>query len=195
MNEAIKKHREELESEMEQLQEVREDVLLVKADINLAGLSKLLSTLKDGIEELNENDQKKEYYDKGLCGALKSTVTELVSAFSKIKQPVINVAAPSIDFSQLKSIASDISGQNKVLVNLIERLNSTNDNGELYRLVTAMIGRQNAFIEKGFQAANYTDELKRIGDGLNKNPIEYAGKITKRTHDRLIDEFSIKPKA
>ena len=195
MKDKIKEEIKALEQQAEELSNLREDVFNVKSDMTITAVGILLKKLDAGIEDLLVTTQEKDnYYDKDLCKTLKETTKELVDAFSKIQPPKVTVNSPvNIDLKPIQSIANDISkGQNDILT-LLNKLNNGDKSGELYRLITAMIGRQDAIIEKAFQVVNYSPELKSIAEAINKKN-SYVGEITQRNGNGFIHTFEIKPK-
>ena len=143
MKDKIKEEIKALEQQAEEISNLREDVFNVKSDMTITAVGILLKKLDAGIEDLLVTTQEKDnYYDKDLCKTLKETTKELVDAFSKIQPPKVTVNSPvNIDLKPIQSIANDISkGQNDILT-LLNKLNNGDKSGELYRLITAMIGR------------------------------------------------------
>jgi len=195
MKEKISEEIKKLQEEAEELSELREGVFNVKADMTVTAVGLLLEKLNDGIESLVvASVEKDNYYDKELCNTLKETTKELVTAFSKIQPPQVKVTPNiNVDLNPLKNAFTDISkGQNEI-ISLLKRVDDGDKSGELTRLITAMIGRQNAIIEKGNNVIDHTPQLKAIADALN-NKKGYNGKILKRDNFGRLDTFEITPK-
>lgn len=170
----IKKQIEELTEQAEALAEVREDVLVMNQEITAKVMVALFEKLSEAIDELMEGIAKKETakdFGDVLKAALSTTLSETVTQiFSSYKpgdfKPTINV-----DLKPIQQTFADISKQNDAIASLLNKL-LAGDGGksdELHKLITAMIGRQNVFLEKGMKQFDYTKELKAISDNLNKN--------------------------
>jgi len=194
MKDKISEEIRKLQDQAEELSELREGVFNVKADMTVTAVGKLLESLDEGIDKLVVAAVDKDnYYDKELCNTLKETTKELVTAFSKIQPPQVKVTPTiNVDLNPLRNAFTEISkGQNEI-ISLLKRKDS-DDSPELTRLITAMIGKQNAIIEKGNQVVDYSPQLKSIAEAINKKNA-YEGEITKRNTNGFIQNFEIKAK-
>jgi len=194
MKEKLSEEIKKLQEQAEELTELREDVFNAKADITVTAVGTLLERLNSGMEDLTNAALKKDnYYDKELCNTLKETTKELVTAFSKIQPPQVKVTPNiNVDLNPLKNAFTEISkGQNEI-ISLLKRVDDGDKSGELTRLITAMIGRQNAIIEKGNNVIDHTPQLKAIADAL-ANKTSWKGKV-QRNMQGFVDTFEITPK-
>jgi len=195
MKDKISEEIRKLQDQAEELSELREGVFNVKADMTVTAVGKLLESLDEGIDKLVVAAVDKDnYYDKELCNTLKETTKELVTAFSKIQPPQVKVTPTiNVDLNPLRNAFTEISkGQNEI-ISLLKRKDDGDESPELMRLVMAMIGKQNAIIEKGNQVIDYNPGLKSIAEAINKKN-SYEGEITKRNINGFIQNFEIKAK-
>ena len=193
---ALTKYKDDLEEKAEEVAEIREDILQMQSDITIGSVISLMNKLDTSIGEFLEDSVKKKYYDETLGGTIKSTIKELVSAFSKIKAPEVNVSPNiSMDLSPLQASIDNMTGTTKKLSGLIEKMNNGDKSDELYRLIVAMINKQNIFTEKAVSQIDYSIPLQSISDALNKEKSEVAwkGEILERDFKDRIKTWSIKP--
>lgn len=158
---ALQKQIKTFQEEAEEYSEAREDALNAKTDFSVAAIGALMEKLTDGIDDLAKSRIDS---DKELCSTLKDTITNLATAFSKLKSPTVNVEAPniSVDLSPIKLIADNISSQNKSLLGLVDKINNGNKSDELYKLVVALVDKQNTFLSTALKQVDYTDKLTQL---------------------------------
>lgn len=156
--------------EVQLFQEAKSKMELAKRRQDAAILQQIVEPLAEAIEELSDSikDAKnteplpeQNYFDKDLGKNVIEAIDKVFNVISKIKFP----EQKAIDFAPLNTIATEIKKGND---NILELLNKPNQSEELYRLITAMVGKQNIFLEKGFEQINYSKELTAITDAINK---------------------------
>lgn len=129
-------------------------------------LSTSINSLMSFFEKLGTNNP--EYYDKKLGENVSGAIQKLSTAISNFKQ-----AEVKIDLSPITAIAQEIKRGNDSILDLIKQSNSGNTSGELFRMITAMVGKQNAFIEKGFIQIDYSSKIDSLIQAVgSKNNIE-----------------------
>lgn len=124
-------------------------------------MSELTDVIKLSIDKEKEPD-KSEYFDKDFNAKILKSLDNVFKVISNFKQSDIK-----IDLSPITSIATEIKKGNDSITDLVKQLNSGNTTGELFRMITAMIGKQNAFIEKGFSQIDYSEKLDAITNALS----------------------------
>lgn len=177
-------------SEIETLQAVQSKLELAKRRQDISVIQQIVEPLAEAIEELTETIQAAksevskevpDYFDKDFNKNISASVTKIAGFLSQFKQDI------NIDLSPINSIATEIKKQNEAIISLLNKSNS-NQSDELYRLITAMVNKNNAFIEKGFQVADYSKQLQSISDALtNKedNRVERLTIIYNQNGDRI----------
>lgn len=193
MNE-LAKRKKDLEAEFEEVMEMEDDAINTRSTMTIAAVAKLLNILSDQATDMAEIAKEKKYYDENLSSTLQETVSQLITAFSKIQAPTINVS-PNLkfDITPLQTITEKISGQNTVLINLISKFNN-GQNENLLKLITSLVERQINFLDTGFKQIDITKELGEIKTAINNRPVEIKSTVTKRSSDnlRLIEEITSK---
>lgn len=193
MNE-LAKRKKDLEAEFEEVMEMEDDAINTRSTMTIAAVAKLLNILSEQSTDMAEVASKAQYYDPNLTASLQSTVSQLVTAFSKIQAPTINVS-PNLkfDITPLQTITEKISGQNTVLINLISKFNN-GQNENLLKLITSLVERQINFLDTGFKQIDITKELGEIKTAINNRPVEIKSTVTKRSNDnlRIIEEITSK---
>lgn len=104
-----------------------------------------------------------EKYDKELAKGISDGFKKLTSTIEKFKE---------IDLSPVVSIASDISKQNKSILDLLGRLVNNDGNGEIMKALAAMTSRSNELIESALKKTDYSEQLNNIAQALKKEEKE-----------------------
>lgn len=153
--------------ELETLQAVQSKIELAKRKQDISVFQQIVEPLAEAIEELveavksgKEALKQPDYFDKDFNKNISASINKIVGFLTQFKQDI------NIDLSPINSIATEIKKQNEAILTLLNK----SDNGqtdEIYRLVSALIGKQNIFLEKSNQA-DYSTQLQSISDALNK---------------------------
>lgn len=142
-----------------ELEKRRKDVAILKQV--LEPIEEAMSELKDALENSIKIEKKEQvYFDKDFNSSLVTSLDKLLSLIKSFKQPEFK-----IDLSPITSIASEIKKGNDSIMELLSRPNQSD---ELYRMISAMVGRQNAFIEKGFTQVDYSAKFDALAEAINK---------------------------
>lgn len=130
-------------------------------------LSTSINSLMSFFEKLGTNNP--EYYDKKLGENVSGAIQKISTAITNFKQ----AEQKPIDFSPIISVVQEMKRGTDTLIDLIKQANSGNTSGELFRMITALVGKQNAFIEKGFSQIDYSSKIDSLIQAVgNKNNIE-----------------------
>jgi len=95
----------------------------------------------------------------------------------------------------IQDIAANIKKQNDSLIGLITKIASRDDkevNNQLYGMITAMVAKNNGFIEQ-FKGADYTKSIDGVSEAIAKRPVAYEVEVTKRSMAGFIETAIIKP--
>lgn len=178
---AVKDEITNLMEEAEQLSDVKEDLFNVKSDLNIKAVGMLLQQLVKTNDELTEISANKEYYDKDLCKTLNETVSQLVSAFSKIKAPTVTVNPNiSVDLKPLQSSIDNVASTNKTLIDLISKISNGDKSNELYKLIISMVNQNNSFTGKAVEQISYKEDMAKLIEAINNSrPVVEKLKIVK----------------
>lgn len=190
----LAKRKQDLDAEFAEVMEMEDDAVNTRSTMTIAAVAKLLNILNDNVTDMAEIATKSQYYDPNLTASLQSTVSQLVSAFSQIQAPVINVTPQvKFDLSLLQPSLNKLGDQNNTLINLISKYNN-NQNDNLLKLITSLVERQINFLDTGFKQIDITKELTEIKQAINNRPIEIKSTVTKRSNDnlRLVEEITSK---
>ena len=131
-----------------------EDIKVIRDE-----MSDMTETLSKSIDALG----KAEKYDKELAKGVSEGFKKLTSVIEKFK---------AIDLVPVVNIASDISKQNKSILDLLGRLINNDGNGEIMKALTAMTSRSNELIESALKKTDYSEQLKDIAQALKKEEKE-----------------------
>ena len=131
-----------------------EDIKVIRDE-----MSDMTETLSKSIDALG----KAEKYDKELAKGISEGFKKLTSVIEKFK---------AIDLVPVVNIASDISKQNKSILDLLGRLINNDGNGEIMKALTAMTSRSNELIESALKKTDYSEQLKDIAQALKKEEKE-----------------------
>lgn len=167
------------QAKLEEAQKVRD----------IAAFEKIVDPLTESIEELTDilkavnkdkkNPEKQDYFDKELSKNLVGAIDKVFKLLQGFKQQNI-----SIDLSPINAIAAEIKNQNTAILSLLNKSNN-NQSDELCRMVQALIGKQNVFLEKSSQA-DYSAQLQAISEKLGKdNRVEKLTVIYNPSGDRI----------
>lgn len=194
MNDLIKR-KKDIEEEFDELIEMENDLNNTKSNITISTIGVLLKKFNSSIGELLEVFANKDNYDAKLKDAVESAIGQVADKFSQIQPPTINVAAPQLkfDIQPLQTIATKISEQNGTLINLINKFNN-NQNEGLYRLISSLVEKQNAFLEKEVKQFDYTKQLNAIETSLSKKTTEWEATVKSRDSLGGIEKLIIKSK-
>lgn len=203
MSNKLEKHIEGVMEKVAEAAEVNAALDRENLEVTAKVLAGLLEKLNSTVDELlDKNGSKKniEYYDKSLAENLKGALKEAVTEFAKIKAPQVTVNPNiSVDLSQIKSIASVITEQNAALMGLVKKIGEGDNSQELYRLIVAMVGKNNAFLDKGIKQVNYTEDINKIVGEINvigqtlSTPKSWEATITKRDWKDRVEKIIFKP--
>lgn len=184
--------------ESERFAEAEEGLLNAKVDVTLKSISILLTELKEGFNTLFQGMAETEHFDKRLGENLTKTISEAISAFTKVNHEIKFAPNISMDFKPLEAELSRSTAQSKSLYGLIEKFsNGTGKQEELFRLIMLLGEKQNNAFEKISNMADIRPQLASINETLNKpKATKWKGKVTKRLENNgvlngLIDEFEI----
>lgn len=131
-------------------------------------MNELTDIIKQSVDKETKEPEKQEYFDKDFG---KNVILAIDKVFNLIKG--FKQADVKIDLSPITAIAQEIKRGNDSILDLIKQSNSGNISGELFRMFTAMIGKQNALIEKGFIQIDYSSKIDSLIQAVgNKNNIE-----------------------
>lgn len=190
----LAKRKQDLDAEFAEVMEMEDDAVNTRSTMTIAAVAKLLNILNENVTDMAAIANNTQYYDPNLTASLQSTVSQLVSAFSQIQAPVINVTPQlKFDLSLLQPALNKLGDQNNTLINLISKYNN-NQNDNLLKLITSLVERQINFLDTGFKQIDITKELTEIKQAINNRPIEIKSTVTKRSNDnlRLVEEITSK---
>ena len=122
-------------------------------------ISDMAEVISKSIVKLGESEKHDKELTKEVCDGFK----KLTSTIDKFK---------AVDLSPVVSIASDISKQNKSILDLLGRLINNDGNGEIMKALTAMTSRSNELIESALKKTDYSEQLKDIAQALKKEEKE-----------------------
>ena len=131
-----------------------DDIKMIRDEIG-----DMADSLCKSIDKLGEGEK----YDKELSKGISEGFKKLTSVIEKFK---------AIDLSPVVTIASDISKQNKSILDLLGRLVNNDGNGEIMKALTAMTSRSNELIESALKKTDYSEQLKDIAQALKKEEKE-----------------------
>jgi hypothetical protein len=132
-----------------------EDVIKVIRD----EMSDMAEVISKSINKLGEAEKHDKPLTKEICDGFK----KLTSVIEKFK---------AIDLVPVVNIASDISKQNKSILDLLGRLVNNDGNGEIVKALTAMTSRSNDLIESALKKTDYSEQLNNIANALKKEEKE-----------------------
>lgn len=131
-------------------------------------MTELKEVIQKSVDKETKEPEKQEYFDKDFNAKLITSLNKVFDIIKNLKQSEVK-----IDLSPITGIAQEIKRGNDSIIDLIKQSNSGNTTGELFRMITAMVGKQNAFIEKGFSQVNYSDKIDSLIKAVgNKNNID-----------------------
>lgn len=167
---------------------VNKDILKPNPQSELTDISDELKyireDLSEGLEKLAGVQQKSQYFDPELTGAIKEIIEKAVEQLGKI---VIQAPAITIDMKAVEKIALSISSQNENILKLIGELpKNSNDSQyqELLKSVVTMINSSNEFFSKEIKHFDYTESLNKLVEANKRPVIEYI-KIERDNSERL----------
>ena len=157
-----------------------EDVIKVIRD----EMSDMTDTISKSIDALGKAEKHDKALTKEVCDGFK----KLTSVIEKFK---------AIDLLPVVNIASDISKQNKSILDLLGRLVNNDGNGEIVKALTAMTSRSNDLIESALKRPDNSEaiiglitELKAARE--SKREVEYFKLV--RTQGGIVDRVVIEYK-
>lgn len=166
-----------MSDELAIIQREQEKMEVKKRKADVAILQQVLEPIEEAMMELKDviqlsikeaKPEKAEHFDKDFNTKLLKSLDKVFSLISNFKQSEVK-----IDLSPITAIATEIKKGNDTITDLIRQSNSGNTTGELFRMITAMVGKQNAFIEKGFSQIDYSAKIDSLIQAVsNKNNIE-----------------------
>lgn len=188
---SVKNQIDELLDEANELAEVKEDLFNAKADMTIKAVGILLEKLNDHFTDMAEIAANQKYYDENIGATIKSDIQTLITTFSQIKTPEVKFEPKiNVDFRPLQNIADKISESNQTIISLLNKFN-TNPNEELQKLIVAMVGKNNAFLDKTFEKYDYTKQLQSIAEGMNKKNDRVEKIVFNRDRSNLITDGTV----
>lgn len=142
-------------------------MVLEPVEEKLEGVSESIGTLIAFFNKVTSGNV--EYFDKGLNKGISDSIDKLINAIKGFKQ----AEQKPFDLAPIISIGQELKRGTDAMIDLIKQSNSGNTSGELFRMITAMVGKQNAFIEKGFSQIDYSSKIDSLIQAVgSKNNIE-----------------------
>lgn len=182
---------EELEEQNEKLASVKEDNFNLKIDILGSAFGMLMEKIFKTVDDWVTVNSEKVDESKGLAAQIKESVGKALEAIAEQKPPTIQFSPQvKVDLKELQPITTEISRQNDTVIKLLNKLTS-GDGGkseELQKLIIAMIGKQNNFLDKVFTQNDYTKQLETISEGVNKKNDRIEKLVAKRGDYNLLTE-------
>jgi hypothetical protein len=169
--------------ELVELENLKADLSDKKVSFTPHALGLLMQTIRDGIEEMCDNQREQKNYDDTLGKQIGEAVEKAITNFTKLppqKAPVVNISSPqvNVDLKPLQSIASDITQQNKNLILALEKNNSSDL--EMCRLMSLMIQKQNTIIESMVSLLNKPEEVEK------ERPLVDKLTVTKDQYGKMV---------
>lgn len=181
-------------TELQTLEGLKTELEFKKRKQDISAIQQMIEPLAEAIEELTSviTEVKNsavpvvpDYFDKELNKNLTGSIEKVAGAFQKFKQTI------NVDLSPITSIATEIQKQNQSIITLVNNLSKGNNSEELYRLITAMVGKNNAFLERAFMQVDYSSQLDKLNENVKK-AVEWEGEVTERAYDGGVKKFKIK---
>lgn len=164
-----------------------------KSLIAMDNLSRLMTAIRDGVEELLDINEKKEYYDRDLGKQIGDAVERAIVVFAKVQPPKVTVnPGINVDLTPINNLALEVSNQNKNIILLLNNIGKDGGNGydeECYRLIVSMVQKNNSFVEKIFTQSDYSKQLGEISQAIqstNEKPVPIRLEITERDYSGRI---------
>lgn len=162
MADIIKKIKEKLDHDIEDIMDLRQDALWLKTDTTFKALVALFKKLDDSIDEILD----KKASDK-LGDHMKTLMVEIKDVVKGLKFPELKQQI-NFDTKPLVSLNENIKKQNDNISELIKKIPKENSDGGVSRELLQMIARNNEFISRATQQYDYSKVLKEIADRLNR---------------------------
>jgi hypothetical protein len=180
----MEKMKQKFENDSEEIMELRDDVLLQKANLNTKVLGVLLKKFIDTADELidaRESDNRVNEMGESLKNVL-GEIKEIIKSFKPQElKPQIN-----FDTKPIALLAETIRTQNKEIIELLRKPQDDKISRELMQMIT----RNNEFIGRATQQHDYSKQLQAIADNLNKKEeIKWPSLKVKRNFGGVIDEL------
>lgn len=163
-------------------------------------LSRLVESIRDYFEESLDSESKKQYFDKELGKTLSDAIEKSFSKLSEAKPAQVSVKPTiNLDLNPIQSIASDISRQNKAIIEVLDKLKSGGNGSEtteLYKMCMSMVSKTNSLVERIYNEKDYSVQLSSIAESLVKktDSEEWEATVTKRQSNGLIEKVVIRSK-
>ena len=183
-------HIAKTKQELTELENLKSELSDKKVSFTPHALGLLMQTIRDGIEEMCDNQKEQKLYDDTLGKQIGDAVEKVITNFAKLKAPVVNISSPQVNVD-LKPIADKIAENGKNMVELVEKMGNGNNSPELMRLITAVANQQLILIEKGFQQIDYKDDIGKIVSAINDSRREVVKlKLVKNGYNtELVPEY------
>lgn len=188
---AIEGRNKAIGEEFEEMLEGETDLVNTKSNMTITVVGKLLQNFIEHLTDIAEIATNQKYYDENLKSVIETAIEKVSTTFSQIKTPEVKFEPKiNVDFKLLQPIFDKIyEGQNTIAA-LLNKFNS-NPNEELQKLIVAMVGKNNAFLDKTFEKYDYTKQLQSIAEGMNKKNDRVEKIVFNRDRSNLITDGTV----
>lgn len=158
MNETSK-HIEQAKKELAELEIVRGELAVQKQLFTPTMLGVLMENIQEGLDELVG----KSFYDKDFSEKFIKSINNTIEAFTKQKTPEVKISnTVNVDLKPLQAIANDITKQNERLLSMLDTLSKGNSSADLHGMITGLVNKQVALLEKTETEIDYTEKLSEL---------------------------------
>ena len=146
---------------------------MAKDESTIMVIEEFLETVEIAIEKVLQNNEQLATVNQELNSKIVDVLTKISSIVNQ-KPPQVNVTVDTNAITRINenviAALEQLQSQNKVLIETITKLSTEGRSDNLMIEILAMIDKSNKFMANGLQQIDYSKELKRIGDFIEKSP-------------------------